>query len=129
MCTSYGVRLNFVIALQLIKCYPAMPANVARSLFIHSRDTKTVGMSTRPFRVLVMQYIRCCGRGVVSSAQIPPLFWRHRPTMYKRVSPRGSGVSPIRTATCTPQQDSCMANVQNLETSFSHFLTRPRPFQ
>ena len=25
-----------------LKCYPAMPANVARSLFIHSRDTKTV---------------------------------------------------------------------------------------
>ena len=42
MCTSYGVRLNFVIASRLIKRYPAMPANVARSLFIHPRDTKTV---------------------------------------------------------------------------------------
>ena len=42
VCTSYGVRLNFVIASRLIKRYPAMPANVARSLFIHSRDTKTV---------------------------------------------------------------------------------------
>ena len=42
VCTSYGVRLNFVIASRLIKRYPAMPANVAHSLFIHSRDTKTV---------------------------------------------------------------------------------------
>ena len=42
VCTSYGARLNFVIASQLINRYPAMPANVARSLFIHSRDTKTV---------------------------------------------------------------------------------------
>ena len=42
VCTSCGVRLNFVIALRLMKRYPAMPANVARSLLIHSRDTKTV---------------------------------------------------------------------------------------
>ena len=42
VCTSYGVRLNFVIASRLIKRYPAMPANVARSLFIHPRYTKTV---------------------------------------------------------------------------------------
>ena len=42
VCTSYGVRLNFVIASRLIKRCPVMPANVARSLFIHSRDTKTV---------------------------------------------------------------------------------------
>ena len=42
VCTSYGVRLNFVIASRLIKRYPAIPANIARSLSIHSRDTKTV---------------------------------------------------------------------------------------
>ena len=64
VCTSYGVWLNFVIASRFLKRFSAMPANVACS--IHSRDTKTVWHSTRPFRVPVMQYIQCCGRGVVS---------------------------------------------------------------
>ena len=40
VCTSYEVQVNFVIASRLIKHYPAMPANIARSLLTHSRDTK-----------------------------------------------------------------------------------------
>ena len=67
VCTSYGVQLNFFIASRFTQpCQQTL-----RAIYSYIPEIqKQYGTSTRPFRVSVMQYIRCCGRGVVSRLAI-----------------------------------------------------------
>ena len=58
--------VKFCHSLAINKTLPSHGSKMLRAVYSYIPEIqKQYGISTRPFRVPVMQYIRCCGRGVV----------------------------------------------------------------